>query len=244
MTLHGSPPLYLTFPGLEALGLPHATTTRHCPGVTSPSEPTSPVGPAAADVLSEAGIDLARVAYLRQVHGADVLPGKSGGGYSGDADALVTTERGAPLAVFTADCLAITLYDPVAPALALVHSGWRGTAKGAAQAAVSALVARGARRERVHAAIAPAIGACCYEVDAPVIDAFTRAYGAAARRWMTPARDAYVMLDLVRANDEILRAAGVERIETSGFCTACRPDLLYSYRRGNRGRLVTVAALP
>ena len=41
-----------------------------------------------------------------------------------------------------------------------------------------------------------------------------------------------------------LRGAGVERIERSGLCTACRPDLLYSYRKGNRGRLVTVAAIP
>lgn len=243
MREHGSPPAYLTFPGLEALGLPHASTTRHCPGVTAPSEPTAPFGPAAG-VLGGAGIDLARVAYVRQVHGADVVPGKSGGGYSGDADALVTTERGAPLAVFAADCVAITLVDPVAPALAVVHAGWRGTAKGAAQAAVGALVERGGRRERIHAAIAPAIGACCYEVDAPVVEAFTRAYGAVARRWMTPGRVGHVMLDLVRANGEILRAAGVERIERSGLCTACRPDLLYSYRKGHRGRLVTVAALP
>jgi hypothetical protein len=241
---HGSPPAYLTFPGLEALGLPHASTTRHCPGVTEPSEPTAPFGPEAAVVLGEAGIDLARVAYVRQVHGADVVPGKSGGGYSGDADVLVTTERGAPLAVFAADCVAITLVDPVAPALALVHAGWRGTAKGAVQAALGALVERGARRERIHAAIAPAIGACCYEVDAPVVEAFTRTYGAAARRWMTPGRAGHVMLDLVRANDEILRAAGVERIEASGLCTACRTDLLYSYRKGHRGRLVIVAALP
>jgi YfiH family protein len=244
VTPHGTPPLYLTFPGLTALGLPHATTTRHCPGVTAPWESTAPFEPAAADVLGAAGIDLARVAYLRQVHGAEVAPAKSGGGYSGDADVLVTTECGAPLAVFAADCVAITLYDPAAPALALVHAGWRGTAKRAAQAAVAALVGRGARRERVHAALAPAIGACCYEVDGPVIGAFRRAYGPAAGRWMTPAGDGHVMLDLVRANDDILRAAGVERVETSGLCTGCRPDLLYSYRKGSRGRLVTVAALP
>jgi purine-nucleoside/S-methyl-5'-thioadenosine phosphorylase / adenosine deaminase len=244
MTPHRDPIAYLTFSGLEALGVPHATTTRHCPGVTSPAEPSAPFRPEAATILREAGIDAARVAYVRQVHGADVVVARSGGGYSGDADGLVTTERGAALAVFTADCLAITLYDPVAPALAVVHAGWRGTARGAAQAALAALVDRGGRRERVHAAIAPAIGACCYEVDVPVIDALAHAYGPAARRWMTPAREGHVMLDLVAANEDILREAGVARIETSGVCTACRQDLLYSYRAGQRGRLVTVVALP
>jgi len=41
-------------------------------------------------------------------------------------------------------------------------------------------------------------------------------------------------------------AAGVDpaRIDNPRLCTACHPDLLYSYRKGNRGRLVTFAALP
>jgi YfiH family protein len=244
MHLHGSPPAFLTFPGLDALGVPHATTTRHCPGVTAPSEPTAPLGGPARPVLAAAGIDVARVAYLRQVHGADVRHARPDGGYSGDGDVLVTATRGAPLAVFSADCAPILLYDSVAPALALVHAGWRGTARGAVAAAVSALVDLGARCARVHAAIAPAIGPCCYEVDLPVIEAFTRAHGVAARRWMTPGRDGHVMLDLIRANADMLRMVGIEHIEMSGLCTACRPDLLYSYRKGNRGRLVTIAVMP
>ena len=244
MIPHGNPTLYFTFPGLAGLGLPHATTTRHCPGVTSPSQPTAPVGAGAAPVLAAAGLgEPSQVAYLRQVHGPEVVRARPGGGYSGDADGIVTTTRGAPLAIFSADCPAIMLYDPGAPALAVAHAGWRGTARGVTRAVVAALVAAGARRERLHAAIAPAIGGCCYEVDAPVIEAFTRGHGAAARRWMGPARDGHVMLDLVRANEDILRDEGVEHVETSGLCTACRSDLLYSYRKGHRGRLVTMAAI-
>jgi len=212
--------------------------------VSAPSEARAPLTDEAGETLAAEGIGVARVAYLRQVHGRDVVVAKAGGGYSGDADGIVTTERGAPVAVFTADCLAIALYDPDAPALGLVHAGWRGTVRGVAQAAVAALEARGARAGRMHAAIAPAIGACCYEVDAPVIAAFTDAYGAEARTWMTPARDGHVMLDLVRANTDLLGEAGVTRIETAGLCTGCRPDLLYSYRKGHPGRLVTVAAIP
>jgi copper oxidase (laccase) domain-containing protein len=43
----------------------------------------------------------------------------------------------------------------------------------------------------------------------------------------------------------MLAAAGVlpEAIENARLCTACRPELFYSYRRGDRGRLVAVAAL-
>ena len=54
------------------------------------------------------------------------------------------------------------------------------------------------------------------------------------------------MLDLWAANEALLVEAGVppEAIENPRLCTACHPELLYSYRRGNRGRLATVAALP
>jgi hypothetical protein len=151
-----------------------------------------------------------------------------------------------PLAIFTADCLAITLWDEQAGALSVGHVGWRGTVKGAPQAAVRALVGLGARVARLRVAIAPAIGPCCYEVDGPVMSDFEDAYPARWEAWTRPSRPGHVMLDLWAANEALLREAGVDpaRIENPRLCTACHPDLLYSYRKGNRGRLVTVAALP
>jgi YfiH family protein len=184
------------------------------------------------------------VAYAKQVHGAAVAR-VPGAGFAGIGDGLVTTARGVPLAVFTADCLAILLYDPAVPALGAVHVGWRGTVKGAAQAAVRALEALGARGSRLHAAIAPSIGPCCYEVDEPVIGALSVAYDG-WEAWARPVGRGRFMLDLWAANEALLAGAGLDRarIENPRRCTACTPDLLYSYRKGNRGRLATVAALP
>jgi len=244
---HGEPPRYFTFAGLAAAGLPHASTTRHCPGVTSPSQPTSPFTGEVREILAAAGLDLARVAYARQVHGAEVAHDVRRGGVSGAVDVLSTATRGVPLAIFTADCLAVTLWDDEAGALALAHVGWRGTAKRAQQAAVSAATALGARASRLRAAIAPSIGPCCYQVAEPVIGEFTCAFGHARwERWTRPSSDGRVMLDLWTANEELLAEAGVDphRIENPRLCTACHPELLYSYRKGNRGRLVTVAAVP
>src|SRR5438093_5803463 len=71
LTPHGEPPRYFTFPALAAAGLPHASTTRHCPGVTSPSEPTSPFTPGARETPAAAGLDPSPAAYSRQVSAAD-----------------------------------------------------------------------------------------------------------------------------------------------------------------------------
>ena len=252
LVAHGRPTEYFTFASLSALGLPHATTTRHCPGIGSFAEPIVPEAPRAPfraeaeRVLGAAGLSMSRVSYARQVHGADAARAPAGGGFAGLVDILVTAERGVPLAIFTADCLAIVLYDPSARALGIAHVGWRGTVRGTTRAAVRALGEAGARPGSLRAAIAPSIGPCCYEVDEPVTAELARAFGDRWRAWVAPSRGGHVMLDLWSANEALLVEAGVApaSIENPRLCTACHPDLLYSYRRGNRGRLVTVAAVP
>jgi len=141
---HGEPAAFFTFSSLTALGLPHATTTRHCQGITSFEEPIVPESPKppfraeAERVLGAAGLEMARVSYARQVHGSEAARAPTGGGFAGLVDILVTAERRAPLAIFSADCLAIVLYEPSAAALGVAHVGWRGTVKGATQRAVRA----------------------------------------------------------------------------------------------------------
>ncbi|HEU5193362.1 MAG TPA: polyphenol oxidase family protein [Methylomirabilota bacterium] len=243
---HGEPPTHFRFSGLAALGLPHITTTRHFPGVTSSSEPTAPFNGEARQALKVANLDGARLSYLKQVHGVEALRAPTGGGYAGVADILTTTERGIPVAVFAADCLPIVLWDSIARVLTVAHAGWRGTAKGVPGAAVKAAVQAGARADQLHVAIGPSIGPCCYEVDEPVLRDFGRTHGRRAQAWFKPAREDHAMLDLWSANEALLADAGVDRakIQNPRLCTACNVDLLYSYRKGNRGRLVTVAALP
>ena len=243
---HGAPPTHLRFPTLTALGLWHASTTRHCPGIAHPAEPTSPVGRETAALLATpTALDLSCVAFLRQVHGAAVRR-VARGGNAGEGDVLVTTRPELPLAVFTADCLAVILFDPAGQRLALAHVGWRGTVKAAARAAVGALVSAGARPGGLVAAISPSIGPCCYEVDRPVIEPLSAAFPERWEEWARPAGPAKWRLDLWAATQSQLRDAGVlaERIFNPRLCTACRRDLFFSYRKeGSSGRLVTLAAL-
>src|SRR4029453_16241503 len=149
-----------------------------CPGVSSfwgpisPQAPKAPFRAEAASTLANAGLAMHRVSYARQVHGADAGQAPEGGGFVGLVDILTTTERGVPLAIFTADCLAIVLYDPVAEVLGLAHVGWRGTVRRATQAAVRSICERGGVASRLRGAIAPSIGPCCYEGGEPVTGEF------------------------------------------------------------------------
>jgi polyphenol oxidase len=248
LAFHGDPPTHLTFEALSAAGLRHALTTRHCPGIAAfragPDPPAALFGATALAALAPARLDLTRTAFVRQVHGTDVARAAAGG-FAGTADVIVTTIRALPVAVSTADCLALVLHDPDRHVLAVAHAGWRGTVKGIAAVAAEALASAGGSAARAHVAISPSIGPCCYEVDQAVVDPLRAAFPA-ADTWLTPRGSGRWMLDLWAANEAQLVATGVAppRIYNPRLCTACRPDLFFSYRRRDLGRLVTVAALP
>jgi YfiH family protein len=244
---HGEPPTHLTFAALESLGLPHASTTRHCPDIAPPADLVMPFGPEAQTLFRHQGLDLSRTVYLRQVHGKIVqkVEGDSSG-FVGQGDILLTSTPGLPLSIFTADCLAVILLDPVAPRLALAHVGWRGTVQSAVIAAVDAMTNEGTRPRDLLVTISPSIGPCCYEVDPLVIDPLRQAFPAEWERWGTPNGEGKWMLDLWTANHDQLVSTGCrsEQIHNARLCTACSVDRFFSYRKeGSLGRQVTVAAL-
>lgn len=243
---HGQPPLFLTSTLLTQAGLPHLFSTRHLPGVRPFRDPAGPFGERALALFTRHGLGPAPVAFLRQVHGAEVIEADRGG-LVGEADVVTTSRSALPLSIFSADCLPIIVYDPAGRRLAMAHAGWRGTVAGAARAAAVHLVDAGGEPEALLAAIGPSIGPCCYEVDAPVIDRLSAAFPETWRDWVTAHAPGKWMLDLWKANEDQLRAAGLDprRIDNVRLCTACRRDLFHSYRRERgRGRLVAIAAIP
>ncbi len=174
-------------------------------------------------------------------------------------DALFTREPGLLLAVQTADCIPILLADTRLHAVAAIHAGWRGTLRRIAAKTLGRMQMEfGTRPEDVVAALGPGIGRCCYEVGEDVAREFNAQF-ANAREWFDGPFDALaseesdpnwlpwltmkppghappplrVNLDLIAANRAILADAGVApaRIFAADYCTACRSDLFFSYRR-------------
>ena len=185
------------------------------------------------------------------------------------ADALVTRAPELLLGVQTADCVPILLADTRQRVVAAIHAGWRGTL---ARIAVKTLgrmrMEFGTRASDVVAALGPAIGRCCYEVGPEVAQAFATQFSGAADwfdgpfeqlshgeeplwlPWLTMMPPGHVpppprvQLDLRASNRWQLMDAGVpeSQIEVSDLCTACRADLLFSYRRegAKTGRMMAV----
>jgi len=187
-------------------------------------------------------------------------------------DALITRAPGVLLTIQTADCIPILLADTRQHAVAAIHSGWRGTAQRVAEKTLGRMQMEfGTRPQDVIAALGPGIGGCCYEVGHEVVKEVTAKFPN-AREWFTGPVDALengdndpnwlpwltmrppghappaprAHLDLIAANRAILLGAGVapKNITSSGFCTACRTDLFFSYRREHTtGRMMAAIGI-
>ena len=167
--------------------------------------------------LAALGFSPTRFASAEQTHGGGVAVIRETTGERVPlVDALVTSTRNLPLVIRCADCAAVFLVDQRTPAIALVHSGKKGTLADIVGSTVATMQQRfGTNPADCTALISPSIGPCHYEMD--------------------------IWSDLERQ----LRQAGVSDVHNPRVCTACHLDRYFSYRaeKGQTGRMFAVLSL-
>ena len=236
-----------------------------CSGAHAESERRKFLNALRAESFALASLRQVHSAKVVQVtHGAESVTyhdsqfpdGQLLGGGKPEADALMTADAGVLLTIRTADCLPVLIADPRRGVVAAVHAGWRGALESIVEKTVQEMrrVFDSAPRD-LAVALGPSIRACCYVVGPEVVDAFcsrfargptffrsplqqappcSGTFGAAGAR--IPAESASY-LDLVAVALDQLERAGVLslQIDVADFCTSCRTDLFFSYRKEGPG---------
>ena len=80
------------------------------------------------------------------------------------ADAIITNQERLPIAVLTADCVPILLYDNKKNMIAAIHAGWKGAFKNIIKNVVNFMIKKGCKKNNIFAAIGPCIGRSSYNV--------------------------------------------------------------------------------
>lgn len=156
-----------------------------------------------------------------------------------DTDALVTRERDIAIAVMSADCVPVLLYDRTHQVVAAIHAGWRGTVARILDKTLHYLHQHhDTRGTDLVAAIGPSVCQASYEVGEEVVRAVEEAFGADAAALMIPQPQHKAKLDLWQANRLQLLQFGVpaEQIEVGNQCTVIHNEHFFSARRGDAGR--------
>jgi YfiH family protein len=171
------------------------------------------------------------LATLKQVHSDLVLTltARPVTGSRPEADAIVTALPGIVLGILTADCAPILFVDAEAGVIGVAHAGWKGAVGAIALKTVNAMVALGAERSRIVAAIGPTISGVNYEVGSEFAAAFLAEHPDAERHFSTP-KDGREHFDLPGFIEAQLSGAGIGAVENLKACTYASPNRYFSHR--------------
>ena len=176
-------------------------------------------------------LDPAHLVTLYQVHSADVVVVRDGTEAGAKADGLVTGEPGLGLGILTADCAPVLLADGEAGVIGAAHAGWGGALRGIIDAVVAAMVAIGARHERVVAVVGPAIAPESYEVGPEFHQRFTDDDARNGQYFHTAPRPGHFHFDLPAYVLHRLRQSGIRHAAWTGGDTCLEEERFFSYRR-------------
>ena len=90
------------------------------------------------------------------------------------ADAVVTNQKKIPIAILTADCVPILLYDNKKNMVAAIHAGWKGAFKGIISKVINFMLKKGCNKKNIICAIGPCISQNSYNVGQDFMNKFLK----------------------------------------------------------------------
>jgi len=180
-----------------------------------------------------AATGMATGVHSRQVHGAELWAHREGAApgvlVMHGFDGHLAAHPGLLLSVGVADCVPVFLVDPARRAVALVHSGWRGTAAGITERAIRRLAADGSDLSALRLHCGPAICGRCYEVGPEV-------HAAIHPDREPPAGPTPIDVRAAIAGRALGLGVRAGNVTVSTHCTRCGPPDFFSHRGGSSGR--------
>ncbi|MFT6077336.1 MAG: YfiH family protein [Myxococcota bacterium] len=175
------------------------------------------------------------VVLVNQIHGSKVFVIDDKSKISNteeaiDADAIISNLANLNLAIVTADCAPIVLFDEENKVIAAVHAGWQGAFKNVICNAIDEMLRVGASLENIKAIIGPMIRQESYEVDNGFYERFLEGNSANKKFFIESSKELHFLFDLPSYVKEKLRNKGIENIEDDGIDTYL-DDKFLSYRK-------------
>lgn len=194
--------------------------------------------------LNGLGLSVEQTAFQKQVHG-DVIKFVEKPGFIGESDAMITKQNGIALAISSADCTPIFIYDYQNKTIAAVHSGWRSTQMKILKKTLNNLKHHfSSNPEKLFCFIGPSISQKNYEVGSEVAALFDSKY---LRIQKGDNNSNKIFLDVKQANLDMLLEFGIpnSQIEVSPICSYEEKELTHSFRRDGKlsGRALGIIAM-
>jgi len=183
----------------------------------------------------------AKIQWLEQVHGSQVLVVEQISKQTLQADASITRNKSIALAIMTADCLPILLSNEAGTEIAAIHGGWRPLA---ADIIAKTLSEMHTDNKQIFAWLGPCISQQYFEVGPEVMKSFIKLEASLLSCFEKTSDDKY-HADLVAIATSLLNKQGVMSVSSLNKCTFKEKEKYYSYRRDQQtGRMASIICIP
>ena len=172
---------------------------------------------------------------IKQIHADKVfiLDKKDKTFPSFEGDAIISTIKGG-IGIKTADCLPIFIYSDNLSVIAVIHSGWRGTARKILEKTVLEIKNNlHINLKHLNFILGVAICKKCYNIKEDMYNEFIKLYGKSGNKFFYDGK-----FDIKGANLNILKDLGVEESQILNLnkCSSCNNNEFFSYRKENTGK--------
>ena len=145
------------------------------------------------------------------------------------ADAVITDIPKLPIAILTADCAPILIYDKQKKMIGAIHAGWKGAYKGIISKVINFMIKKGCKKKNIVAAIGPCIAQKNYNVR----EDFRRKFLKKDKKNMVffKKRKNLIYFDLSKYITSQLKSSKITNLETINIDTFPKKNNFFSARR-------------
>ena len=145
------------------------------------------------------------------------------------ADAIITDKKDFPIAVLTADCVPILLFDKKRKMIAVIHAGWRGAFKGVISKVINFMLKKGCDRKDIVVAIGPSITQKNYNVKLDFKNKFIKKHK--KNKIFFKNRNKLIYFDLPNFIKSQLKLNKISKIDMINIDTYDKKNNFFSARR-------------
>ena len=148
------------------------------------------------------------------------------------ADAIITNQEKLPIAVLTADCVPLLLFDNQKKIIAAIHAGWKGAFKGIIFKVIKFMLQKGCKRENIIVAIGPSIAQKNYNVQKDFKNKFIKKHK--KNKIFFKNRNNEIYFDLPNYVKSQVKLNKINKIDMSNVDTYDKKNNFFSARRSLR----------
>ena len=146
-----------------------------------------------------------------------------------NADAIITERKKIPIAVLTADCVPLLLFDKKRKMIAAIHAGWKGALKGVIKKVINFMVKKGCKSKDMIVAIGPSINQKNYNVKLDFMNKFIKKHK--KNKIFFKNRNKLIYFDLPNFIKSQLKFNKISKIDTINIDTYDKKNNFFSARR-------------